>query len=873
MSSEVVTSPKQQQQRDDHLIDPLMRSFMYGQFANLFKFAFWWVALSPLLYAITDNSSTAIGVGRIVYNTALCLASPLGPLLIEHISPRTILLGAAGTRFVVWSILLPLNWVLFDSDLTDSKSIVGVYAMIVIMLILDGFSVGLSSVLDIDFMGVDILAGFLGREVTEEHRNQFNSRNELFFAVCFVFFSPAMAFMGLGLRDAFDNYRKDDENDRSSNAFSFAQVQSGTLSAIFVISFLVATIIQFYYFWGLTPENAQKIDDELMNQTSNSNLHSSSDERSMGTSRPLIESSNNNNNNGNDDDLANQSDSPGRPAAEGGEPDEQNEEEEPEGPKTTCEIMCGILGDLKESFFLVISHRAILFRLIFFGFELAFEDASIAVLAAQLGIHVQWLGNGDSVQGSIWTAILVAVGKLGAALASYLMMMHYKPPEDIMGHTKLFVSIGLSCLVILLVPIAFDAHVAGNLSDNGARAITFVSFMLYFFLSTLPKLGLMSLLQTMVSQVENGHRAFAFIAIVATTIDSIIIMGLSLLFNDAGVQSNESFSRSLWITCFVFLAHGLLETVFGPILILRPASEDAVKAKEIEAQQQTKEGQPQQEGGNQDGKNQKQQGKNESSLLNNNNVDDDVTRIKADLLADGNDLNTRQLNNSASNLHYRGGMSNLNITDESSINNANLAGSYSARAVAMPVAYTPRLGGSTLNYAAGGASLSARRQGGQQQTSTLQQQYGGGGGMSPRLGGIPIPPRTYQKSQLSGLQFSARGNNNNYDQQQQQQQGQTPGASSVMRQNMLGRSMHSAVAASNVVIPQRSGFSSSRLEAPEQNNNNNNNNFGSSNSPGDMNAGSYVRKGRPSTLNAPSGNNNNNNNTPRDQSDSQYGSV
>src|SRR3989338_4728750 len=84
----------------DKLIDPLMRSFMYGQFANLFKFAFWWVALSPLLYSLC-NGSEAIGIGSIVYNTALCIASPFGPLLIEHVSPRSILLSAAAVRFIV----------------------------------------------------------------------------------------------------------------------------------------------------------------------------------------------------------------------------------------------------------------------------------------------------------------------------------------------------------------------------------------------------------------------------------------------------------------------------------------------------------------------------------------------------------------------------------------------------------------------------------------------------------------------------------------------------------------------------------------------------------------------------------------------------
>jgi len=65
--------------------------------------------------------------------------------------------------------------------------------------------------------------------------------------------------------------------------------------------------------------------------------------------------------------------------------------------------------------------------------------------------------------------------------------------------------------------------------------------------------------------VENGPRVFGFIAIVATTFDSVVIMALSMLFVKV-----DSIQDALWYTAFVYLAHGTLEMAVGPVFVLRP---------------------------------------------------------------------------------------------------------------------------------------------------------------------------------------------------------------------------------------------------------------------------------------------------------------
>ena len=73
---------------------------------------------------------------------------------------------------------------------------------------------------------------------------------------------------------------------------------------------------------------------------------------------------------------------------------------------------------------------------------------------------------------------------------------------------------------------------------------------------------MMTLLQNLASQIEGGGRVFGFIAIIVTIVDGAVIMGMSLVFKHYDIQS------ALWITSAMYVAHGLLEVVFGPCLIL-----------------------------------------------------------------------------------------------------------------------------------------------------------------------------------------------------------------------------------------------------------------------------------------------------------------
>ncbi|CUG04790.1 transmembrane protein, putative [Bodo saltans] len=531
---QVAASPE-----EEKLVHPVMVRFLYGQYANLFKFALWWTSLAPLTFALFDADPTAIGVGRIVYNVALCVMSPIGGIVCERVHPRKVLLGAASVRFGIWCVLVPLTWVLFDSSwVVTSQS--AIWVLFNLFLVFDGASVALSTVLDIDLCGVDIIAGRFGFEVTDHHRNQFNGRQELFFAACFVLFAPGMAFLGLAIHKGFQHL-----NDSvPSNA-----LEAGTLMGIFFVTFLVATALQFYFFSSL-PDDAPAPAGQEESKNNDAASQLSMGEHALNDS-----------------------------ASGNGEAPPQEEGPPPSG----WEAAKSVPADLLEALKLIWSHPPILFRLIFLGLEIAFEDAAIVVVASQMGITLPWLGDNDSVTGNVWTSVGVAAGKFGGAIASFLMIKYYVPPEEPKKFFPVFVLILLSCTVMFVFPATVDAYENGSISANSARALYLLAFFVYFFLSTLPKLGLMCLFQSMVSQVENGPRIFGFIAIVATTFDALVVMGLSVIFVK---QSN--IKDALWITAFVYLAHGVLELIVGPLLVLRPLQSIAQSSSPSASSEETR---------------------------------------------------------------------------------------------------------------------------------------------------------------------------------------------------------------------------------------------------------------------------------------------
>ena len=498
--------------------NPILQHFLWGQYGNLFKFSLWWCALAPLTYALL-NSVEAIGVGRIVYNSALCILSPVGAVVVERVAPRKMLLATTWVRFIVWCLLLPLLWLVMDKEWLSASPFTLGYIVFNVMLFIDGVTVGMGNILDIDACGLDMIGGHYKVEITDGLRNYFNTRHEIFFAGCFVILSPAMAVLGYEIREYIKN----------SPWASECEITSAIMVGIFFVGFLLSSLLSLFHYTLLPVERTAPSEDV------------------PGESKPLIQ--------------------------------DQAEEK----PTSTWIAVKEAVGSLGETVKVIWAHSAVKWRLFFLALEIALEDAIIIVVAAELTLKAKYFGKNDAVLANVWSAGLIACGKLGGVLASYVMMHFFEPPTNIQGYRKLFVLIFIGGVSTVGFPLS---HMLAQISEYEKLGIAalFVTFFVFFFFSTLPKLGFMCLLQNLAAQIDGGGRIFGFIAVIVTAVDALVIMGISLVYRDFPIE------KGLWITFIIFASHGLLELLVGPLLVLRAlvdppkeGGEGSAKAGEVSA--------------------------------------------------------------------------------------------------------------------------------------------------------------------------------------------------------------------------------------------------------------------------------------------------
>eukprot|EP00759_Apiculatamorpha_spiralis_P051899 PhF_6_TR5541/c0_g1_i1/m.7880 len=479
------------------IVHPSLRHFLYGQYGNLFKFALWWCALAPLTYSLLKTDE-AIGVGRIVYNSALCVLSPIGGIVAERVAPRKLLMSTTMGRFTIWCILLPLLWWGMDKEWFGSNTSTFAYVALNVMLFFDGVSVGFGCILDIDICGLDTMGAHHHIDIDDNLRNYFNTRNETFFAICFVILSPAMAVIGYFAREGL----------KGQPFWDNCEATSAIMVGIFVAGFLVATIVSMYHYL-----------------------------RIPGKPDPLA--------------LA---------AMEG---QGLIQDSAPPPATSTWGACMEAFGGLGEALTLIWRNGCIKWRLVFLALEIALEDAIIVVVAACITLHAPYFGNEDAVLANCWSAGLIACGKLGGVIASFIMMHYFQPPSDIQGYRRLFYFVFFGAISTIGFPLSHMIS-ADKTYQNLGIALVFLTFFLFFFFSTLPKIGFMCLLQNLASQIEGGGRIFGFIAILVTIIDALVIMGMSVVFRVYDVQT------ALWISFGIYAGHGVFELIVGPTLILQP---------------------------------------------------------------------------------------------------------------------------------------------------------------------------------------------------------------------------------------------------------------------------------------------------------------
>lgn len=247
--------------------------------------------------------------------------------------------------------------------------------------------------------------------------------------------------------------------------------------------------------------------------------------------------------------------------------------------QSTEQVRIGVLvGDVLAGLRIVCSNSAIMARLVFLGLETALEDALVAVVLAELVLHSSiYLDPGDresSAVGNLWVVTIIAVGKVGAFLAGWYMK-NWTPPESRQagGWRWLFSAVCFASLFMVLLPIAVHVNAAG--SRGLARLLPFVGALGFLTFSTAPKIGFQTLLQSLVAE-EHAPQVFGFVACLVVTMDGLIILGISAVFQafcpgnaNGGHCPDEDMTGALWLVAALYAAHGVLELIVGPCLVLR----------------------------------------------------------------------------------------------------------------------------------------------------------------------------------------------------------------------------------------------------------------------------------------------------------------
>jgi hypothetical protein len=143
------------------------------------------------------------------------------------------------------------------------------------------------------------------------------------------------------------------------------------------------------------------------------------------------------------------------------------------------------------------------------------------------------------------------------------------------AYRPLFSCVFAASLFPMLAPVALMLRSQGH--ELLSLVLMFVGAFFFFLFSTAPKIGFATLMQSLAAEADASGKIFGFVAAFLTATDSVVLMAFSAVFASFDLQ------RALWITCGCIAAHGCIELVFGPSLMLsrqEPSAEERALVNE-----------------------------------------------------------------------------------------------------------------------------------------------------------------------------------------------------------------------------------------------------------------------------------------------------
>eukprot|EP01053_Blabericola_migrator_P002110 Blabericola_migrator_1__2109@NODE_1581_length_4236_cov_244_222116_g1033_i0_p1_GENE_NODE_1581_length_4236_cov_244_222116_g1033_i0NODE_1581_length_4236_cov_244_222116_g1033_i0_p1_ORF_typecomplete_len407_score63_15FAD_binding_5/PF00941_21/2_2FAD_binding_5/PF00941_21/1_8e02_NODE_1581_length_4236_cov_244_222116_g1033_i023433563 len=176
----------------------IWHAYLKGQLATVGKAALWWSTFGIIAVSML-GSNIALAATRGPFNLALLLSSPLAGAAAEKWSIRSLLIATTSVRFVVWTFLIPMTWILFKNWLHWPHVL---WTCFVVFMLIDGNQVAFSNAVDIDCGGLDTLSSTYDLPLTDFLRYRFTTVHQLVFDSSFVLFTPPVVLVLLIISNA-----------------------------------------------------------------------------------------------------------------------------------------------------------------------------------------------------------------------------------------------------------------------------------------------------------------------------------------------------------------------------------------------------------------------------------------------------------------------------------------------------------------------------------------------------------------------------------------------------------------------------------------------------------------------------------------------
>lgn len=235
--------------------------------------------------------------------------------------------------------------------------------------------------------------------------------------------------------------------------------------------------------------------------------------------------------------------------------------------QTVMQEIGGIAANLGAGVKLAWSEPPIRWRILFNAAERAIEDSMLLVVMAEFAMTV--LAPSNAALGALYTAILIAVGKLGAIGAAWAMHKYWQPPAadaPKFPKYKMFFPLAFGgTLATALMPVATIVASAGHMWS--AATLAGLSAMLFNLLFTASALGFRNLMQGIVSDAGASGRLFGIQGTIIMGGSALAILGLSALFVTVGLVT------AFAITSGIYVLYGGIQLITGPGLLFPKEAE------------------------------------------------------------------------------------------------------------------------------------------------------------------------------------------------------------------------------------------------------------------------------------------------------------